>query len=44
MPVDVRNGDIDGINMPLASGVSLPVKITLDGEPPKNLPDVSTLV
>jgi hypothetical protein len=43
MPVDVRNGDIDGINMPLTSGVSLPVKITLDGEPPKNLPDISTL-
>jgi hypothetical protein len=43
MPVDVRNGDIDGINMPLTSGVSLPVKITLDGEPPKNLPDIATL-
>jgi hypothetical protein len=43
MPVDVRNGDIEGINMPLASGVSLPVKITLDGEPPKNMPDVATL-
>jgi hypothetical protein len=43
MPVEVRNGDIDGITMPLTSGVSLPVKITLDGEPPKNLPDVSNL-
>jgi hypothetical protein len=27
MPVDVRNGDIEGINMPLTSGVSLPVRI-----------------
>jgi hypothetical protein len=43
MPVEVRNGDIDGISMPLASGVSLPVKITLDGEPPKNLPELTTL-
>jgi len=43
MPVEVRNGDIEGIAMPLATGMDLPVKITLDGEPPKNLPDISTL-
>jgi protocatechuate 3,4-dioxygenase beta subunit len=43
MPVEVHNGDIDGLTMPLVTGVSLPVKITLDGEPPKNLPDVSSL-
>ena len=43
MPVEVRNGDIDGLTMSLVMGVSLPVKITLDGEPPKNLPDVSSL-
>jgi hypothetical protein len=43
MPVEVRNGDIDGLAMPLVSGVSLPVKISLEGEPPKNLPDVSSL-
>jgi len=43
MPVEVRNGDIEGITMPLATGVSLPVKITLEGEPPKNLPDLTLL-
>jgi hypothetical protein len=43
MPVEVRNGDIDSLTMSLVTGVSLPVKITLDGEPPKNLPDVSSL-
>ena len=43
MPVEVRNGDIDGLTMPLTSGVDLPVKITLDGEPPKNMPDLTTL-
>ncbi|HLQ76807.1 MAG TPA: carboxypeptidase-like regulatory domain-containing protein [Terriglobia bacterium] len=43
MPVEVRNADVDGIALPLAMGVSLPVQITLDGEPPKNLPDISSL-
>jgi protocatechuate 3,4-dioxygenase beta subunit len=43
MPVDVRNGDIEGINMPLTSGVSLPVRITLEGEPPRNMPNISNL-
>jgi len=43
MPVEIRNGDVEGLSMPLASGVDLPVKITLDGEPPKNLPDLSAL-
>jgi protocatechuate 3,4-dioxygenase beta subunit len=43
MPVEVRNGDIEGLTMPLVSGKSLPVQITLEGEPPKNMPDVSSL-
>lgn len=43
MPVEVRNGDIDGINMPLSMGVTLPVKITLDGEPLKNMPAITAL-
>ena len=43
MPVEIRNGDIDGLTMPLVTGVSLPVKISLEGEQPKNLPDVSSL-
>jgi protocatechuate 3,4-dioxygenase beta subunit len=43
MPVEVRNADVDGMTMPLATGVSLPVEITLDGEPPKNLPNISSL-
>jgi protocatechuate 3,4-dioxygenase beta subunit len=43
MPVDVRNGDIEGINMPLTSGVSLPVRIKLEGEAPRNMPNISTL-
>ena len=48
MPVEVRNGDIDGLSMPLIAGVDLPINIsmvnvTLEGQPPKNLPDVSTL-
>jgi len=43
MPLEVRNADLDGVTMALATGVSLPVQISLDGEAPKNLPDVNSL-
>lgn len=43
MPVEVRTGDLDGLNMPLTAGVTLPVKITLDGEPLKNMPALTAL-
>jgi len=43
MPVEVRNGDIDGLTMPLSTGVDLPVEITLEGDPPKNFPNITGL-
>jgi len=43
MPLEVRNADVDGVTMQLATGVSLPVQISLDGEAPKSFPDVNSL-
>jgi hypothetical protein len=42
-PVDVRNGDVDGISLPITSGLDIPVNITLDGPAPPNLPPVTNL-
>jgi hypothetical protein len=43
-PVEVRNGDVDGLALPMASGINIPVNITLEGTPPKNMPAVSNLI
>ena len=43
-PVEVRNGDVDGLALPIASGIDIPVRITLEGTPPKNMPAVSNLI
>jgi hypothetical protein len=42
-PVDVRNGDVDGISLTITSGIDIPVSLTFDGEPPKNLPPIRNL-
>ncbi len=41
--VDVRNGDVDGIALPLTSGIDTPIQMSFDGTPPANLPPISNL-
>ena len=43
-PVEVRNGDVDGLVLPIASGINIPVNVTLEGTAPKNMPPVTNLV
>jgi len=43
-PVEVRNGDVDGLSLPISSGIDIPVNITLEGTPPKNMPNVANLI
>ena len=39
--IDVRNGDVDGVSLPIAAGIDTPIKMTFDGTPPPNLPPIS---
>lgn len=43
-PVEVRNGDVDGLSLPISSGINIPVNVTLEGTPPKTMPSVTNLV
>jgi hypothetical protein len=43
-PVEVRNGDVDGVTLPITSGIEIPVKVTFDGEPPKTMPAITNLI
>ena len=43
-PVEVRNGDVDGLALQMASGIDIPVQITLEGTPPRNMPAVTNLI
>jgi len=38
--IDVRNGDVDGVTLPIQAGIDTPIKMTFDGTPPPNLPPV----
>lgn len=42
-PVEVRSGDVDGVFLPVSTGVEIPVNFSLAGEPPPNLPDLTGL-
>jgi hypothetical protein len=39
--IEVRNGDVDGVALPIASGIDTPIKMTFDGTPPPNLPPIA---
>src|SRR5262245_50918408 len=41
--IDVRNGDVDGVLLPVTSGVNIPVRVSFEGEPPPKLPDLRSL-
>jgi len=43
-PVEVRNGDVDGLSLPISSGIDIPVRITFEGTPPKTMPSVANLI
>jgi len=43
-PVEVRNGDVEGISLPITPGIDVPVNITFDGTPPPNLPPITSLI
>jgi hypothetical protein len=43
-PVEVTNGDVDGLALPMASGIDIPVNITLEGTAPRNMPSVANLI
>ena len=43
-PVEVRNGDVDGLVLPISSGINIPVNVTFEGTPPQNMPPVTNLV
>jgi hypothetical protein len=38
--VEVRSGDVDGVTLPLSTGIDTPVKISFDGTPPPNFPSI----
>jgi hypothetical protein len=38
--VDVRNGDVDGVQLPMAAGIDTLLKVTFDGTPPPNMPPI----
>ena len=42
-PVEVRNGDVDGLSLAITSGLDIPVNVTFDGTPPAKLPPVTNL-
>jgi hypothetical protein len=42
-PVEVRAGDVDGIFLTIGEGVSIPVSVSFDGEPPPKMPNPSNL-
>jgi len=42
-PVEVRNGDVDGLSLTITSGLDIPINLTLDGNPPANLPPITNL-
>lgn len=39
--VEVKNGDVDGVALPISSGIDTPVRMTFDGTPPPNLPPIA---
>src|SRR5262245_1155424 len=43
-PVEVRNGDVEGVALPITSGIDIPVKVTFEGDPPKTMPPITNLV
>jgi hypothetical protein len=43
-PVEVRNGDVDGLALPITSGIDIPVNITFEGTPPQTMPSVANLI
>jgi hypothetical protein len=42
-PVDVRNGDVDGLSLMITSGLDIPINMTFDGTPPANMPPITNL-
>jgi hypothetical protein len=40
---DVRNGDVDGLSLPMASGLDIPINLTFEGERPPNFPNLANL-
>jgi hypothetical protein len=38
--IDVRNGDVDGVRLPIQAGIDTPLKMTFEGTPPPNLPPI----
>jgi hypothetical protein len=42
-PVEVRNGDVDGLSLTITSGLDIPINMTFDGEPPAKLPPITNL-
>ena len=42
--VEVRNGDVDGLALPISSGIDIPVNVTFEGTPPQNMPSVVNLI
>jgi hypothetical protein len=41
--VEVRNGDVDGISLPITSGIDIPINMTFDGEAPPRMPPITNL-
>jgi hypothetical protein len=41
--VEVKNGDIDGVSLPITSGIDTPLKVSFDGTPPQGLPAITNL-
>src|SRR6185436_12539192 len=39
--IEVRNGDVDGVMLPIAAGIDTPINLTFDGTPPPNLPPMA---
>jgi hypothetical protein len=42
-PVEVGSGDVNGVFLDVSPGIEIPVRVRFDGEPPQNLPNVSSL-
>jgi len=42
-PVEVRNGDVDGLSLTITTGIDIPINMTFDGDPPKNMPPIVNL-
>ena len=41
--VEVKNGDVDAVSLPISSGIDTPITMTFDGTPPSSLPPISNL-